>query len=104
MAGARSPGDSKGLQDLKQQHAERLHLLTLDVADTSSIQARQQSCLACLLHTSKSWCNFILKSYVIPDVLLQDAAKRVSQLTGIDGVDYVINNAGASNPGQSRLE
>ena len=34
----------------------------------------------------------------------QGAVKLVSQLPGITGVDYLINSAGASDPGQSRHE
>lgn len=39
IAGARFPDKSQALQDLKQQHPERLHLLCLDVASDASIQA-----------------------------------------------------------------
>lgn len=35
---------------------------------------------------------------------IQDAARQVSQLQGISGVDYLINNAAVSDPGQSRLQ
>ena len=38
IAGARSPEKTPALQDLKQQHADRLHLLTLDVTDLASVQ------------------------------------------------------------------
>lgn len=38
IAGARFPDKSQALQDLKQQHPERLHLLCLDVASDASIQ------------------------------------------------------------------
>lgn len=79
IAGARSPHSSEDLQELHELHSERLHLVPLDVASTSSIQvcaiqtlpAKQQNhtdldqppppaCLSqvCLLHTplsSLSW-------------------------------------------------
>lgn len=38
IAGARSPESSKELQELHELHSERLHLVSLDVASTSSIQ------------------------------------------------------------------
>lgn len=38
IAGARSPDSSKELQELHELHSERLHLVPLDVASTSSIQ------------------------------------------------------------------
>lgn len=38
VAGARSPESSKDLQELHELYSERLHLVPLDVASTSSIQ------------------------------------------------------------------
>ena len=38
IAGARLPESSKELQELHELHSERLHLVPLDVASTSSIQ------------------------------------------------------------------
>jgi len=41
IACARSPESASVLQELKAQHKDRLQLVTLDVADTSSIHVRQ---------------------------------------------------------------
>lgn len=41
IACARSPENASVLQELKAQHKDRLQLVILDVADTSSIQVRQ---------------------------------------------------------------
>lgn len=41
IACARSPEHASDLQELKAQHKDRLQLVTLDVADTSSIHVRQ---------------------------------------------------------------
>lgn len=38
IAGARSPDSSQDLQELHELHSDRLHLVPLDVASTSSIQ------------------------------------------------------------------
>lgn len=35
---------------------------------------------------------------------MQNAAKQVSALSGVTRVDYLINNAAVSDPGQSRLQ
>lgn len=69
IAGARSPDKAPALQELRHLYPNRLHLVTLDVTDTVSIQS---------------------------------AAKQVSELPGTTGVDYLINNAAVSDPGQSR--
>lgn len=71
IACARSPENASVLQELKAQHKDRLQLVILDVADTSSIQG---------------------------------AAEHVSKILGVGSVDYLINNAAVSDPGQSRLQ
>ncbi len=35
---------------------------------------------------------------------LQDAAEHVLKVFGVSSVDYLINNAAVSDPGQSRLQ
>ncbi|DBB00497.1 TPA: hypothetical protein ACH3X3_002202 [Trebouxia sp. C0006] len=71
IACARSPEHASDLQELKAQHKDRLQLVTLDVADTSSIHG---------------------------------AAEHVSKVLGVSSLDYLINNAAVSDPGQSRLQ
>lgn len=93
IAGARSPDKAPALQELRHLYPNRLHLVTLDVTDTVSIQVFAAETMVLIYDIS---CN------ITASLDVQSAAKQVSELPGTTGVDYLINNAAVSDPGQSR--